>query len=251
MKCIAIDDEPLALKQLEIYIQSIPFVELVKACRSAKEALEVLTAEHIDLMLIDVNMPDINGVDFVKSLKNPPMVIFTTAHAQYAVDGFKVDAVDYLIKPFTVADLMSACDKARTLYELRKLQPSEDAIDELKGARDAAETSDFIFVKSEYKVLRVNINDILYVESMSEYVRIYLENSKKTIVTLISMNKLEESLVKRGFMRVHRSYIVNLSKVNVVSKMRIVFEKEQFVPIGDMYKEQFLKFLDMHFVGKN
>lgn len=251
MKCIAIDDEPLALKQLELYAKSVPFIDLVKGCRSAKEALEVLTEEHIDLMLIDVNMPDINGVDFVKSLKNPPMVIFTTAHAQYALDGFKVDAVDYLVKPFTVADLMRACDKARTLLELRKLQPSDDATDELKGVPDAAKSSDFIFVKSDYKVLRVNINDILYIESMSEYVRIYLENSKKTIVTLISMNRLEDSLVKRGFMRVHRSYIVNLSKVNIVSKMRIVFDNDSFVPVGDMYKEQFLDFLDKHFVGKN
>lgn len=251
MKCIAIDDEPLALKQLEQYVKSIPFIELVKTCRSAKEALDVLTNEHIDLMLVDVNMPDINGVDFVKSLKNPPMVIFTTAHAQYALDGFKVDAVDYLVKPFTVADLMSACDKARVLLDLRKSQPSADAMDELEGAPDAVQTSDFIFVKSDYKVLRINIKDILYIESMSEYVRIYLENSKKTIVTLISMNKLEDSLVKRGFMRVHRSYIVNLSKVNIVSKMRILFENDSFVPIGDMYKEQFLNFLDKHFVGKN
>jgi DNA-binding LytR/AlgR family response regulator len=251
MKCLAIDDEPLALKQLESYVKQIPFIELVKTCGTAKEALQVLSEQKIDLMLIDVNMPDINGIDFVKSLTNPPMVIFITAYAQYAIDGFKVDAVDYLVKPFNVSDLIKACDKARDLYDLRQKAAAFEPSDMIDGTPDAANNADFIFVKSDYKVLRVNINDILFIESMSEYVRIYLENSKKTIVTLISMNRLEESLVQHGFMRVHRSYIVNLSKVNVVSKMRIVFDNDIFVPIGDMYKDQFVGYLNHHFVGKN
>lgn len=251
MKCIVIDDEPLALKQMELYVSQIPFLKLVKTCLTAKEALDILSSQEIDLILVDINMPDMNGIDLVKSLQTSPMVIFTTAYAQYAVEGFQVDALDYLIKPFDVTDLIRACNKANELYELRQKTARYEASELVECAPDMATTSDFIFVKSDYKVLRVNIKDIIFVESMSEYVRIYLENSKKTIVTLISMTRFEESLVKRGFMRVHRSYIVNLSKVNVISKMRIIFDNDMFVPIGEMYKEQFTNYLNNHFVGKN
>lgn len=251
MKCIVIDDEPLALKQMELYISKIPFMELVKACVTAKEALNILSNQKIDLILVDINMPDISGLDLVKNLQTPPMVIFITAYTQYAIEGFKLDALDYLIKPFDVTDLIRACNKANELYELRQKAAGYEASELVECAPDVAATSDFIFVKSDYKVLRIIIKDIIFVESMSEYVRIYLEKSKKTIVTLISMNRFEESLVKRGFMRVHRSYIVNLSKVNVISKMRIIFDNDLFVPIGEMYKEQFINYLNNHFVGKN
>lgn len=251
MKCIAVDDEPLALQQIEIYAKSIPFIEMVRTCKSTTEALEVLSNQKIDLMLIDINMPDINGVDFVKSLANPPMVIFTTAHAQYALQGFKVDAVDYVLKPFSVGDLIKACNKAQLLFDLRQKAAAYEPSDFLTGVPNSELEDDFIFVKSDYKIVRIKISDILYVESMSEYVRIFLNNDvRKSVVTLISMNKLEEQLAPKGFMRVHRSYLVNLEKVNIVSKMRIVFDKEVYIPIGDMYKEKFIKYVNSHFIGK-
>ncbi len=237
MKCLAIDDEPLALAQISGYISRIPFLTLVKSCQDAFEAMKVLSEEDIDLIFVDINMPDLNGMDFVKSLVVKPLVVFTTAYSEFAVEGFKVDAVDYLLKPFGFQDLVKAADKARRQFEYRRQEQGE-------APAELSKEDNTLFVKTEYKVVRININDIKYVESMSEYVRIFVEGEEKPVMTLMSLTKLEERLPATYFMRVHRSYIVNLRKVTEVSRLRIIFDGKTYVPVGDNYKEKFLEYIN-------
>ncbi len=240
IKCLAIDDEPLALQQVAGYIHKLPFLELVAQCSSAFEAMETLEYQDIDLMFVDINMPDLNGLEFVKSLVQKPLLIFTTAYGEYAIEGFKVDAIDYLLKPFSFAEFSKAATKARTQFEL------------MKGSKEAPEklesNGEFLFIKSEYKLLRINLNDIIYIEGMKEYVRIHLIK-ENPVMTLLSMKSLEEKLPKSQFMRVHRSYIVNLDKVKTIERFRIVYDDKTRIPISDNYKEQFQEFLDKNFMG--
>jgi len=236
IKCIAIDDEPLALKQIAGYIQKIPFLELVAACSSAFDAMEVLDSQLVDLMFVDINMPDLNGLEFVKSLEQKPLVIFTTAYSEYAIEGFKVDAIDYLLKPFYFSEFSRSVQKARR--QLGLIQNSKEEIDS---------NNDFLFIKSEYKLVRINFNDILYIEGMKEYVRIHLAG-QKPVMSLLSMKSLEEQLPNNRFMRVHRSYIVNLDRITVVERFRIVFDKVH-IPVSENYKEKFQEFLNERFLG--
>lgn len=237
IKCIAIDDEPLALKQVGAYIQKLPFLELVGECTSAFEALELLEKQAVDLMFVDINMPDLNGLEFVKSLTQKPLLIFTTAYSEYALDGFKVDALDYLLKPFSFAEFSKAVNKARTQFEL------------IQKAPEKLETNDeFLFIKSEYKIVRINLNDIIYIEGMKEYVRIHL-TGQKPVMTLLSMKAVEAKLPADWFMRVHRSYIIHLKKVTTVERFCIVFDDKTRIPVSDNYKEKFQEFLDKNFMG--
>lgn len=244
IRCILVDDEPLALVQLQKYVERVPFLECVKACSCATEAIEALSNEEVDAMFVDINMPDINGLQLVGSLSNPPMVVFTTAYSEYAIEGFRLDAVDYLLKPFSFESFMKAVNKVHELYALR--HRAQQGYTE-----EGTVTDDCFFVKSDYRILRIPIADIKYIESMSEYVRIYVEGYTKPIISLISMKKIEEYLPSASFMRVHRSYIVNLKKIMEVSRMRIVYNGDIFVPIGDMYKDRFFEYIDSRFVGKN
>lgn len=247
MNCIAVDDEPLALKQLESYISRVPFLTLAKSCHSAGEALDEIAQSHIDLIFLDVKMPDMNGMNLAKSLPQPaPLIIFTTAYSDYAVEGFKVDAVDYLLKPFSFDEFIKSVNKARQMYEQRQpLQAGEAPKPDIK--RD----EEFLFVKSDYRIVRLNVADIRYIESMSEYVRIFLEGETKPVVTLVSMKKFEDLLPPDRFMRVHRSYLVNLTKIVEVQRMRILFDKNTYVPVGELYKAKFLEYIDKNFIGKN
>ncbi len=240
IKCIAIDDEPLALQQVAAYIQKIPFLELAGQCISAFDALKILDSEDIDLMFVDINMPDLNGLEFVKSLDKKPLVIFTTAYSQYALEGFKVDALDYLLKPFSFSDFSHAASKARSQFEL--LYNAQSQVVNLES------NEDYLFIKSEYKLVRINLNDILYIEGMKEYVRIHL-SSQKPIMTLLTMKAVEAKLPAEKFMRVHRSFIVNLEKVTTVERFRIVYNDKTRIPVSDNYKEKFQAFLDKNFMG--
>lgn len=240
IRCVAIDDEPLALEQLKGYIEKVPFLELVAACQDAFSAMSVLASQSVDAVFVDINMPDLNGLDFVRSLVERPLVVFTTAYSEYAIEGYKVDAVDYLLKPFGFAEFQRAANKVRNLHEL---------VDTAKAA-SANEADDVLFLKVGYKMVRVNIKDIRYVESMGEYLRIYVEGEVKPIITLFSMKKMEERLPKETFMRVHRSYIVNLKKIQEVAKLRILMDKDTYIPVGDLYKEQFYKYVNNKFVSK-
>lgn len=251
IRCLAIDDEPLALRQLVTYIQRVPFLELAAQCQSALEAREFLAEETVDAIFCDINMPDLNGMDFIKSLQAPPLIVFTTAYSEYAVEGFRVNAVDYLLKPFGLDDFRRAANRIKERMEnvstnIQHLTPTTQP--------------DTLFVKTDYRMVKINIADIRYVEGMSEYLKIYLEGEAKPIVTLLSMKKMEERLrvgdqrsgmsQPENFMRIHRSYIVNLHKIQEVNKNRIIMDADTYLPIGDMYKEAFQQYLDSNFLGK-
>lgn len=244
MKCLIVDDEPLALVQLQKYVERVPFFHCVKACSSATEAMEVLSAQEVDVMFVDINMPDINGLQLVRSLVTSPMVVFTTAYSEYAIDGFKLDAIDYLLKPFSFEQFMKAANKVNEIYNLRCRAANG-------YSEDGSLLDDCLFVKSDYRMLRIPISHIKYIESMSEYVRIYVDGHSKPIVSLMSMKKIEEFLPSSVFMRVHRSYLVNLNKIIEISRMRIVYDGDVCVPIGDMYKDKFFEYVEKRFVGKN
>lgn len=229
IRCIAIDDEPLALKQISGYISKTPFLDLMASCSNAFDAMEVLNREKIGLMFVDISMPDLSGIDLVKSLTEKPFIVFTTAFSEYAIDGFRLDAVDYLLKPIGYRDFLKAVNKVRDLSEK-------------KGSSQADEETDYIFVKSGYKLVRIELRDIKYIESMHEYVRIHLENAKP-VMTLASMKAIEELLPSQRFLRVHRSYIVNTTKVNIVERNRIVFDNNVYIPVSDQYKTRFQGFL--------
>jgi DNA-binding LytR/AlgR family response regulator len=236
IRCIAIDDEPLALKQIVSYIEKTPFLELDKSFESALQAVNWLSENETDLMFVDINMPDLSGMEFVKSLQNPPKVIFTTAYSEYALEGFQVDAVDYLLKPIGYADFLKAAQKAKERFFTRPSKPEQ---------LDSNE--EFLFIKADYKLQRINLKDIKYIEGMREYVRIYIEN-QSPVMTLLSMKKLVEHLPQKDFMRVHRSFIVNLNKITTIERNRIIFDKDVYIPVSEQYKENFQKFLDDNFL---
>ena len=253
IRCLAIDDEPLALQQLAVYIGKVPFLELAAQCQSALEARKFLEEDTVDAIFCDINMPDLNGMDFVKSLQAPPLVVFTTAYSEYAVEGFKVNAVDYLLKPFGLQDFQRAAERVKERLESTKVRGYENSPDPNISRTSVPPlhrtSEDTIFLKTEYRIVKVNITDIRYIEGMSEYLKIYLESESKPIITLLSMKKMEERLPDY-FMRIHRSYIVNLNKIQEVNKNRIIMDAETYLPIGDMYKEAFQSYLDTKFLGK-
>ena len=245
IKCLAIDDEPLALRQLAAYIQKIPFLELVEACQSALDARAIMDRELIDAIFVDINMPDLNGMEFVKSLSAPPLVVFTTAYSEYAVDGFKVDAVDYLLKPFGLDDLKRAASKLKRQYEMLNGLTTPVVPQSLP----VQETEDnVLFLKTEHRVVRVDVSTIRYVEGMSEYLKIYFDEARPLTV-LLSMKKLEERLPS-SFMRIHRSYIINLNKIKEVNKNRVIMDADTYLPIGDLYRERFNQYVERNFLGK-
>ena len=233
LRCFAIDDEPLALKQMCSYIEQTPFLELLGGYKDAVAALEKIHELQPDLIFADINMPVLNGIDFVRSLNHPCLVIFTTAYDQYALEGFRVDAVDYLLKPIGYPAFLKAANKAFKLHQAGN-KPSPEIL---------TDTDEGFFVKADYRVVRIRFNEIKYIEGMREYVRIHLTEGKP-VMTLLSMKALEEKLPSRQFMRVHRSYIVNLNRINTIERSRIIFDKEVNIPIGDQYKEAFQQFLE-------
>lgn len=237
IRCIAIDDEPLALQQLGSYIEKIPGLLMQKSFSSAIKALDYLQENKVDLMFVDINMPDLSGMEFVKSLTNPPKVIFTTAYREYAAEGFQVDAADYLVKPISFAAFSKSVEKTKQRY----FNMEEQAV-------NIKHDDKFLFIKSEYKIVRVDLSDIKYIEGMRDYVRIHLA-SDKPIMALLGLKKIIEHLPSDSFMRVHRSYIVNLMKVNTIERNRIVFGENIYIPVSEQYKAAFQKFLDDNFLN--
>ena len=234
VRCVAVDDEPLALRQIKEYIARTPSLELVAACRSASQARDVLDREDADLLFVDIDMPDQNGLDFVGSLDGFRFVIFTTAYSEFAIDGFKLNAIDYLLKPFGYDEFLKAVEKAVSLKEL---------IDEARQEEAAVEDREFLSVRADYRTMLVRISDIVYLESVGEYVRLHIAGSSP-IVTLFRLKNMETTLPADSFMRVHRSYIVNLRRITGYAKGRIYFDGEEYVPLGEKYREQFLKYID-------
>ncbi|TLX76437.1 response regulator transcription factor [Labilibacter sediminis] len=238
LKCIAIDDEPLALKQITAYIEKTPHLELIEAVSSAIDAYSILEDNDVDLLFCDINMPELNGMDFIKSLKHTPGVIFTTAYSEYAVEGFKVDAIDYILKPIGYDRFMEAVNKAKLRIKKSESIKNNEEVDQKEG---------YLFIKSEYKILRIDLNNIKYIEGQREYVRIYLTD-QKPVMTLLSFKKLLEKLPSESFMRVHRSYIVNLNKITTIERMRILFDDDVRIPVSEQYKDEFQKFIDENFI---
>ena len=243
IKCIAIDDEPLALQQLTNYLKKVPFFEIAGSCLSASEAMKILSEEPVDAIFLDINMPDLNGVDFVRALIDRPMVIFTTAYSEYAVEGFKLEAIDYLLKPFSFADFSRSAAKAQSLYELlayRKTQGNAPAPEATPRDRE------YISIKADYKTTLVRISDIVYLESEGEYVRLHLDD-RSTITTLFRLKNMEAALPSEMFMRVHRSYIVNLQRIRSYVKGRVFISDSEYVPIGENYREAFQRYIEAHY----
>ena len=262
IRVIAIDDEPLALQQLATYIGKVPFLQLVAQCESAIEAINVLNSETVDAIFCDINMPDLNGMDFVKSLAVPPLIVFTTAYSEYAVEGFRVNAVDYLLKPFGLQDFMRAANRLKERLRVGEQSsgigssgiqlestPAIGGSHADTPAVGGSPADNTLFVKTDYRVVKIAIQDIRYVEGMSEYLKLHLDGQPKPIITLLAMKTLEERLPS-NFMRIHRSYIVNLDKIQEVNKNRIILDNDTNLPIGDSYKDQFNRYIETKFIGK-
>ncbi len=236
LKVIAIDDEPLALQLVCSYINQCDFLDLIGSFNNPIAANTILESEPIDLIFLDIQMPDLSGTDFARSLKAGPKIIFTTAHAKYAIESYKLEAVDYLLKPFSYEEFHLAAQKANRIIEM-----------ENKSNAQLYTNNEFLFIKSDYKIRRINFNDILYIEGQKEYVKIYIKNEEKPLLSIISLKTLEAKLPESKFMRVHRSFIVNLDGVTTIERSRIVFGKV-YIPITDQYKDKFQEFLNRNFI---
>ena len=245
IKCIAIDDEPLALKKLVTYIKKIPFLDLVAQCHSATDAQKVIDKQDVDAIFLDINMPDLNGMDFAKSLKQEhsrgPVMVFTTAYSEYAIEGYSANAVGYLLKPYGFDEFETVAQRVKDICEIRQQSNSEVT---------AGVDENTIFVKSDYKIVRINIDHIRYIEAMSEYLRIACDDRDKPVIVLLSLKKIEEHLPSSKFMRIHRSYIINLDKIKEVKKNHVIIDQDTSLPIGDNYKESFMAYLSKMFLSK-
>jgi DNA-binding LytR/AlgR family response regulator len=233
---IAIDDEPLALQLIVDYIQKTPDLMLVGQFENPLEAAQYISKNPIDIVFTDIQMPGLNGIEFTRSMVNGPIVIFTTAFDKYAIAGFKLDIADYLLKPFTYEEFLTSVHKAERM--IRSIT---------KPADDVLSNNEFLFLKSDYKIKRINFQNILYIEGLKEYVKVYTMLSDKPILSLSSLKILEIKLPADRFMRVHRSFIVNLEKIETIDRSRIVFGKK-YIPIGEQYKDKFQEFLDKNFL---
>jgi two-component system response regulator LytT len=236
IKVIAIDDEPLALQQIADYIQMTPDLMLAGQFENPVEAAQYISKNHIDIVFTDIQMPGLNGIEFTRSMVNGPVVIFTTAFEKYAIEGFKLDVADYLLKPFTYEEFLTSVHKAeRMISSLAK--PADEVLS----------NNEFLFLKSDYKIKRIDFQNILYIEGMKEYVRVHTVHSDKPVLSLSSLKNLETKLPAGKFMRVHRSFIVNLEKIDTIDRSRIVFGKK-YIPVGDQYRDKFQEFLDRNFL---
>jgi|SRR3569833_71991 len=240
IKCLVVDDEPLALHILEDYIAKMPFLELVRSTTNPIEALQLVQSGGIDLVFLDVQMPELTGIQFLRIANGKTKVILTTAYSQYALEGYELDVIDYLLKPIAFDRFYKSVQKAQTI-----IQPAAKA--EVKQEQSAQQNdflSDFIFVKTEHKIQKVYLNDILFIEGLKDYISIF--TSAERIITLQNMKKMEDALPEKHFIRVHKSYIVSINKIDSIERSRI-FIGDKVIPVGDTYRDEFFKIVD----GKN
>ena len=238
---IIVDDEPLALDVLETFIEKMPSLRLVKRCNNAFEANAVLQTESIDLIFLDIQMPQMSGIEFLRSLSNPPKIIFTTAFSNYAVEGFELNAVDYLLKPISLDRFMKAVNRA-----IEQIQPKKRE-EQVTETSQAESEHDYIFVKADKKLVKVNFSEIIYIEGLKDYVIIRLDNAR--VITLQTMKSLEDKLPLDKFRRIHRSYIVNIDKIEaIVGNMIEVNEKGQLkhLPMGKNYRDELLDLINQN-----
>lgn len=238
LSCIIIDDEPLALGLMETYVKKTPFLNLVGKFENAIDAISTLENDPPQILFLDIQMPELNGLELSKIIKDKTKIVFTTAFQQYALDGFKVNALDYLLKPISYADFLQAANKALQWYEMAGNQGEKEVEKNEEQKRS-------IFVKSDYKLIQIDLDKITHIEGLKDYVKIFVEGETYPILSLMSMKSLEEMLPKDRFIRVHRSYIVQPKKIRTIERNRIVFGKE-YIPISDSYKEAFQNFLNKY-----
>lgn len=234
IKCSIVDDEPLAVELLASYVKKIPFMELVGKYSNATDALRGVTDNPVDLLFLDIQMPELNGMELSRMVPETTRIVFTTAFEQYALDGYRINALDYLLKPITYPTFLEACNKALKWFTLTR-QPET-------AAEPQAEEVKSIFVKSEYKLLQIQLDDIRYIEGLKDYVKIYTEQSARPILSLMNMKAMEQMLPASRFMRVHRSFIVSKEKIREIDRGRIVFG-DVYIPVGDSYKAAFQAFI--------
>jgi two-component system, LytTR family, response regulator LytT len=233
---IAIDDEPLALQLVTGYIEKTPGLKLAGKFDNPLDAVEFMAREKIDLIFVDIQMPDLSGIEFTRSMVRGPKVIFTTAYEKYALEGFRLDVVDYLLKPFSYEEFFKAVRKVQNL-----IKHEGTALNQVEA------NAEFLFLKSDYKIKRINFNDILYIEGLKDYVKVYTANDPKPVLSLTSLKTLETKLPETKFMRVHRSFIVNLDKIATIERSRIIFGKA-YIPVSDQYKDKFQEYLNKNFL---
>lgn len=237
IKCSIVDDEPLAVELLASYVAKIPFMQLVAKYSNATDALRGIALNPVDVIFLDIQMPELNGLELSRMLPESTRVVFTTAFEQYALDGYRINALDYLLKPITFATFLEACNKALRWVTLTQRpaepEPTAEPEQEIKS----------IFVKSEYKLLQINLDDIRYIEGLKDYVKIYTEQSAHPILSLMNMKAMEQMLPASRFIRVHRSFIVSKEKIREIDRGRIVFG-DVYIPIGDSYKAAFQAFIN-------
>jgi two-component system, LytTR family, response regulator LytT len=233
---IAIDDEPLALQLVTGYIEKTAGLKLIGKFDNPLDASDFLIDKSVDLIFVDIQMPDLSGIEFTRLLEKGPKIIFTTAYEKYALEGYKLEIVDYLLKPFSYEEFLTAIHKVQKILRL-----------EQKFSEKVDVNNEFLFLKSDYKIKRINFNEILYIEGLKDYVKVYIHNTPKPILSLTSLKLLESKLPGNKFMRVHRSFIVNLEKIDTIDRKRIVFGKE-YIPVSDQYRDKFQEFLDKNFL---
>ncbi|HAX14903.1 MAG: LytTR family DNA-binding domain-containing protein [Bacteroidota bacterium] len=231
LSCIVVDDEPMALNLIESYVQKTPFLDLKGKCSSAIQALKILNTEQIDLIFLDIQMPDLTGIELSKTLSKTTRVIFTTAFDSYALQGYKVDALDYLLKPFNYTEFLLAANKALSWFKL------------VSTATDTTTTppKKYLFVKSEYKQVKLELDDILYFEGLKDYIKIYLASQSKPVLTLKSLKALEQELPS-NFMRIHRSFIISLDKIDEIERSQVIISGKR-ITVSEGYKEAFQNYI--------
>lgn len=239
LTCAIVDDEPLAVRLLEAYVQKTPFLTHAGSYSSAVEAISGLREAPADLLFLDIQMPELNGLEFAKIVGSETRIVFTTAFSQYAIDGYKVNAIDYLLKPISYTDFLTAANKAAEWFG-RIAANGEGPASPLPPAE-----ADAFFVKSDYKIVRVCFQDILYIEGLKDYVKIYLESSRKPVLSLTSMRAVEGFLPSSTFQRIHRSFIVNMNKIDIMERGQIIFGEKR-IPISDSYKERIQDYIGRH-----
>jgi DNA-binding LytR/AlgR family response regulator len=228
-----VDDEPLALDLLERYVRKTPFLDYRYKCNNAIEALEIIDTQNVDLIFLDIQMPELTGIEFSRVIGRQTKIIFTTAFNQYAIDGFKVNALDYLLKPFNYEEFLRAANKAKEWYELINVQKATSSLID----------SNFIFVKSDYKQIKIHLNNVLYFEGLKDYVKIWQKDQAKPILSIISLKSLTEKLPPSNFMRIHRSFIIALDKIQTVERSQVILTNNAHITVAEQYREKFRDFL--------
>ena len=242
LRCALVDDEPLALSLLESYVRKTDSLELCGSYSCAIQAMKSLPEHPVDLLFLDIQMPELNGLEFSRMVSDNTRIIFTTAFEQYAIDGYRVNALDYLLKPISYNDFIEAVNKALQWFELRKKAETPDSVQ-----TSLPTDSNHIYVKSDYKIVQIELDKILYIEGLKDYIKIYTEDNPRPILSLTSMKTMEEKLPSNRFIRVHRSYIVQKQKIKIIDKGRIVFGKE-YIPVSDSYKQELQNYVNEHII---